>query len=214
MPLFPAYLDIAGQDFLVVGGGKIAAEKIEKLLQFRPRLTVIAPKIDPAITEWASQKRLRIERRAYRPGDIAGRFMVIVAADDVDLQMAVKHECEQARILCNVVDVPSLCDFIFPALVVKGDIVIGISTSGQGPALAAELRRWLEKNLPPDLEKKLETIVEYRRRLPKGRLRQVKVIELTRDLMRPDKPHTKPKSNREKSKSKSTSPKTKRKAGQ
>lgn len=184
MPLFPACIDLTGQDILIVGGGNIAVEKIEKLLQFKPRLTVIAPAIQPVIEEWAAAGTLRVERRAYAAGDIAGRFMVIVAADDVELQKSVKRECELARIMCNVVDVPSLCDFIFPALVVKGDIVIGITTSGQGPALAAELRRWLEKNLPPDLEEKLETIVEYRRRLPKGRVRQVKVIELTRKLMK------------------------------
>lgn len=182
MPLFPAFLDIAGRDVLIVGGGTVAAAKIGRLLPFRPRLTVIARGVRPEIERWANEGRLRLERRPFHPGDTAGRFLVIVATDDQALQAVVKRECEQSGILCNVVDVPSLCDFVFPALIVKGDIVIGISTSGQGPAVAAALRRWLERHLPADLEERLRTVVEYRNRLPRGHVRQAKVIELTRAL--------------------------------
>ena len=90
------------------------------------------------------------EPRAYRPGDLAGAFLAIAATDDPEVQSQVQAEAESHNILLNVADVPERCNFILPALVRRGDLVLAISTGGKSPALARQLREKLETELGPE----------------------------------------------------------------
>ncbi len=172
MPLFPAFVSLKGKKILVVGGGKVATRKVEKLLPFGGEITVVAPKVSKELKKLAKEKRIKLKRRRFLTGDLKNAFMVVVAVDDIDLQKRIFKLCQKRGILCNSVDSPSYCNFIFPAMVVKGDLVIGITTSGKAPALSREVRKLIEKALPEGIEEILDTLHRERKRLPKGRERQ------------------------------------------
>ena len=182
MPYFPLFVNLDGRDVLVVGAGAIATDKVVRLLPFGPRLTVIAPNATPVVERLASEGCLTWHRRAWQKGDCKGRFIVIAGVDDVDVQGEIKAECEAEGIACNTVDVPERCDFYFPALVVEGGVTIGISTGGRSPAVAGAIRRWMEQNLPDDIEARLEKVAALRDSLPPGPERQEQVKRLAEEL--------------------------------
>jgi siroheme synthase-like protein len=140
-PLYIACLRLSGRSCLVVGGGDVGHEKVEGLLACDADVTLIAPEAIPALRELADEGSIRWERRAYEPGDLDGRFLVIAATSDTDVNIAVYDEAERRTMLVNVVDVPPLCNFILPAIVRTGPLAIAISTAGASPALAKRMKR-------------------------------------------------------------------------
>ncbi len=172
MPYFPAFVDLKGKKVVVVGSGKVAERKIEKLLPFEPRIRVISPRITEGIRELHNQGKIEITLRKVRLADIKGAFLVIVAVDDIKLQKRIYQYCKRRGILCNSVDSINYCSFVFPALVVKGDVVIGISTSGKVPALSRAIREHIEKSLPQNIESIRQALENVRKSLPKGKERQ------------------------------------------
>ncbi|OGQ20624.1 MAG: hypothetical protein A2138_05995 [Deltaproteobacteria bacterium RBG_16_71_12] len=151
MPSFPLFISLEGKRVLVIGAGRVAARKIEKLMLFGPRIDVVAPSATDEVEAWARDGKLSLARRAYRAADLDGAELVIVAADDVALQQQVHHACVERKVPVNAVDSPSWCTFTFPALVVEGDATFGISTAGKAPGVAAGLRAWLQRTLPAGL---------------------------------------------------------------
>ncbi|NPA52271.1 MAG: bifunctional precorrin-2 dehydrogenase/sirohydrochlorin ferrochelatase [Aquificae bacterium] len=183
MPLFPTFVDIKGKDILIVGGGNVAQRKIEKLVDFNPNLYVVGKKINEQIKELKkSYKNITLYERAFEFSDIEDKDMVIVAVDDVNLQEEIYKECKKRNIPINSVDSPDYCTFIFPALIVRGDLVIGISTSGKVPGLSAKVRKHIEKCLPQEIESLLEQLYQVRESTPKGEGRQRKILQLIEKL--------------------------------
>ena len=133
---YMACLDLTGRSVLVVGAGRVALEKVEGLLDCGARVTVTAPEIVPEL------ERLPVElvRRAYRPDDLIGRFLVVAATSTTSVNRSVYLDAEARSLLCNVVDVPELCSFILPAVHRQDPIAVAISTGGASPALAQRLR--------------------------------------------------------------------------
>lgn len=151
MPSFPLFISLEGKRVLVIGAGRVAARKVEKLLLFGPRIDVVAPIAVDEIEGWAAAGLVSLARRVYRPDDLDGAELVIVAADDVALQQQVHLACVERKVPVNAVDSPRWCTFTFPALVVEGDATFGISTAGKAPGVAAGLRAWLQRALPRGL---------------------------------------------------------------
>lgn len=137
----PVFLDLAGKDVLVVGGGPIAQRKIATALQAGARVTVVAPEATARIGRWAADKRVRWMRRRFSDADLKGRELVYCSTDDEALNARVGNACRGKRIWVNVVDRPALCSFIVPAIVRRGDVVFAISTGGASPALAKFLMK-------------------------------------------------------------------------
>ena len=141
-PFYIASLRLEGRSCLVVGAGDIALEKVEGLLACNADVVVVAPEATNAeIETLASEGSLRWERREFRGEDLDGRFMAIAATNDSDVNIAVYEAAEQRAMLVNVVDVPSLCNFILPAILRSGPLAIAISTAGASPALAKRMKR-------------------------------------------------------------------------
>jgi siroheme synthase-like protein len=138
---FTPCLDLTDRPCLVVGAGPVGLEKVEGLLAANAAVTVVAPEAVPELRELAADGALRWERREYRSADLEGRLLVFIATADTDLNVRIFREAEQRVMLVNVVDVPPLCNFIMPAVVRRGAIVVAISTSGASPALAKRLKR-------------------------------------------------------------------------
>jgi siroheme synthase-like protein len=133
---YMACLDIAGRHCLVVGGGKIAYEKIVGLVACGALVTVVAPKARPEVQALAVELR----QRAYESADLEGQLFVVAATDIRELNERVSQDAEARGMLCNVVDQPDLCSFILPAVHRNGPIAVAISTGGASPALAQRMR--------------------------------------------------------------------------
>ena len=140
-PLYIACLRLSARPCLVVGGGEVGLEKVEGLLACGADVTLVAPEAVSELQELAAEGSIRWERRAFEPGDLDGRFLVIAATADTDVNISVYEEAERRAMLVNVVDVPPLCNFILPAIVRTGPLAIAISTAGASPALAKRMKR-------------------------------------------------------------------------
>ncbi len=146
---YPVVLDLEGVAVLVVGGGRVAARKAAGLAEAGARVTVIAPEVLPELVALA----VRVERRAYEPGDLAGQRLVMTATDDSGVNAAVAHDARREGIWVNSADDPANCTFILPAVTRSGPVVVAVGTDGSSPALARHLRDEIARDvLGPHVE--------------------------------------------------------------
>jgi precorrin-2 dehydrogenase/sirohydrochlorin ferrochelatase len=139
------FLKLDGRQCLVVGAGKVGEPKIGGLLETGARIHVVALEASATVREWARAGKIELELRAFVAEDLDGAFLAVVATNSRSLNERVYDEAQRRRVLCNVVDVPDLCDFFYPAVVRRGDLQIAVSTAGQSPSLAQKIRQQLEK---------------------------------------------------------------------
>ena len=147
-PYFAAFLDLRGQPGIVVGGGAVAAGKVETLLRSGVRVTVIAPDLCVRLAELATLGAIRHEPRRFQPGDLLGAEIAIAATDDAAANEAVANSARALRIPVNVADDAARSTFIMPALVDRAPVQIAISTAGASPLLARKLRAIIETAVP------------------------------------------------------------------
>lgn len=159
MGYFPFFIELEGKEGLIVGGGRIAAHKIEKLKPYGAKLTVVAPHIEKRLKE---DETLICEERAFADDDVEGKFFVIAATDETERNAHISELCKEKNILVNVVDEKEKCSFIFPSLVKEGKLSAGISTEGASPVVAAALRSRLASSLPEKTEEILDYLAQLR----------------------------------------------------
>ena len=147
--LFPMFLKLDGRNVLLVGAGRVGEPKIGALLETGARIRVVSLDATPTVREWARAGKIELELRHFEPADLNGVFLVVVATNSRRLNETIYQEAQQRGILCNVVDVPDLCDFYYPSVVRRGDLQIAVSTAGQSPSLAQKIRQQLEKQFGP-----------------------------------------------------------------
>lgn len=144
MPVYyPVYLNLAGKQCLVFGGGTVAEGKIPNLLEAGARITVISPEVTPGIREIARRGDLAWKGREYRAGDLEGAFLAVAATNVRHVNQRIFWEAQKCGVLLNVVDDTPLCTFIAPSIVKRGPVTVAISTGGVSPALARKLRESL-----------------------------------------------------------------------
>jgi precorrin-2 dehydrogenase/sirohydrochlorin ferrochelatase len=141
---YPLFLELRNKPVLVVGGGQVAERKVDSLLQAEAVVTVVAPSLTGQLKKWAASGSIRTVLRKFEEADLENALLVISATDDTETQERVAALARAHGILINTVDEPRLCDFIVPAVVRHGDVIVAISTSGKSPALAAALRTKVE----------------------------------------------------------------------
>ena len=168
--LFPMFLKLSDRPCLVVGAGTIAESKIVSLLEAGGRVRVVAPEATPQVRSWAQSNDVQWHQRPFQPHDLEGIFLVVAATSSTELHERIFEEATRRGVLCNIVDVPALCDFYYPAVVQRGALQIAISTSGQSPALAQRLRKQLEEQFGPEYEEWLAQLGEARDKLQAGSL--------------------------------------------
>jgi precorrin-2 dehydrogenase/sirohydrochlorin ferrochelatase len=150
MFFYPVNLNLKDRPCLIIGGGKVAARKAQGLLNCEAQVTIISPTLISELASMLQAGGLSWVKRNYRPGDLRDVFLVIAATDDESVQQQIYEEAEERGVLINVADVPARCNFILPATVRRGDLVISVSTGGKSPALAKQLRMELEKRFGPE----------------------------------------------------------------
>lgn len=159
------FLKLEGKPCLVVGAGKVGESKIVGLLGTGARIRVVALDASEMVHAWARDGKITLEMRAFIPEDLDGTFLAVVATASSALNEAVYREAQQRGVLCNVVDVPEFCDFFYPAVVRRGDLQIAVSTSGQSPSLAQNIRQQLERQFGPAYEQWVAELGATRRRV-------------------------------------------------
>lgn len=150
MSVYPVNLRLAGRECLVVGGGAVAERKAGALVAAGARVTVLSPALTPRLAALAAAGGILHKPSCWRPGAIEKYFIVICATDDSTVNRDAAAEARRGGALVNVADAPELCDFTVPSRVVRGDLVITISTGGGSPALARLLRQEIEERYGPE----------------------------------------------------------------
>jgi precorrin-2 dehydrogenase/sirohydrochlorin ferrochelatase len=163
--LFPLFLKLSARPCLVVGAGAIAESKIASLLEAGGRVRVVAPEATPQVRSWAQSNTLEWRQRPFQTDDLERMFLVIAATSSTELHERIFEEAARRGVLCNIVDVPPLCDFYYPSVVQRGALQIAISTAGESPALAQRLRKQLEEQFGPEYEQWLAQLGEDREKL-------------------------------------------------
>lgn len=159
MPLFPIFIDLKGRKALIVGGGRVALRKAERLSPYGADIFAVAPEFIPG---FAGIPGVTLLERRFEPGDIDGAALVIAATDDGELNAAVSELCRWENIPVNVVDDLEKCSFVFPALVQRGELSVGISTGGASPSAAQYVRRGVEQLVPEGFEGILDFLSAHR----------------------------------------------------
>jgi len=183
MAYFPAFIKLDNKKILIVGGGYIAYEKLEHLLDFTHDISVIASAFSDEMMSRIKQENLAYEKRSYIVGDIKDYAVVIVAVDDIPLQADIFEESKEYNCLCNSVDSVEYCDFIFPSYIKKDDLTIAISTSGASPAMAKHLKLYLRKLIPDSISAFLKEMKELRKTIPKGKERMKMLDKKAQDYI-------------------------------
>lgn len=147
--LFPMFIKLEGKPVLVVGAGKVGEPKIAGLLDTGAQIRVVATEASATVRQWAREGKIELEVRPFTAEDLRGIFLAVVATSSRTLNEHIYNEAQKHGVLCNVVDVPDLCDFFYPAVVRRGDLQIAVSTAGQSPSLAQKIRQQLEKQYGP-----------------------------------------------------------------
>ena len=142
---------------LLVGGGPVAAAKLNQLLAAGARVRVVSPDVRDEIAGLAQDptRQITITKRRFEPADLDGVWLVVAAATpEVNRQVA--EVAETQRVFVNAVDDPANASAFLSGVVRRDGVTLAISTSGQAPALAALLREGLDLLLPGDLASWIE----------------------------------------------------------
>lgn len=180
--LFPMFLKLEGKRCVVVGAGKVGEPKIGGLLETGARVHVVALDASPAVREWAREGRIELDLRPFHPDDLNGAFLAVVATSSRSLNERIYDQAQRRGVMCNVVDVPDLCDFFYPAVVRRGDLQIAVSTAGQSPSLAQKIRQELEKQYGPGYADWVAELGQTRKLILASDIEREKKLDLLHSL--------------------------------
>lgn len=166
--LYPVFLKLEQLSLLIIGGGKVALEKLESVLANSPGTSIrlVGKEIIPEVK--ALQKtfsNLILFERAYHEGDFDNTDLVIAAVNDVALAKQIRQDAHLRNILVNIADKPELCDFYLGSVVRKGDLKIAVSTNGKSPTIAKRIREILTESIPDEIDDVLNNMQDIRNQL-------------------------------------------------
>ncbi len=166
MQYLPIFLDIQGKACLVVGGGEVAARKVELLRRAGAVVTLVAPELGLSLRALQAQGVIRHRCKGFEAGDIDRAYQLVIAATD---QPAVNEQVSAAAhdqgVPVNVVDHPEACSFIVPSILDRSPVVVAVSTGGASPVLARLIRARLESLIPAAYGRLAEICARYRDRV-------------------------------------------------
>jgi uroporphyrin-III C-methyltransferase/precorrin-2 dehydrogenase/sirohydrochlorin ferrochelatase len=148
MNYLPIFIDIKKRPVLVVGGGDVAARKVNLLLRAQASVVVVAPQLCSSLQQQADDGVISHRKAMYDQQQLRGCALVIAATDDSSLNVRISHEAKQLGVPVNVVDHPELCTFILPSIIDRSPVIVAVSTGGASPVLGRLLRARLETLIP------------------------------------------------------------------
>ena len=130
-PYFPMFIDLTEKKVVVAGAGTIAKRRIRSLLNFTNHLTVIAPEVNKELKSLEAEGLLTILKRKCEMEDFYSADLVIATTNDAQINNAIYDTCRKQGILVNVCSDKQKCDFYFPGIAMKDQVVVGITASGK-----------------------------------------------------------------------------------
>ncbi|MCD2425035.1 TSUP family transporter [Niabella pedocola] len=184
--LFPVFLKLEALQLLIIGGGKVALEKLGAVLANSPatRIHLVATAIAPEVKELAeTHPAMRLSERPYTIEDIRECSLIIAAVNDLETAVQIKADAAKEEKLVNIADKPALCDFYLGSVVKKGHLKIAISTNGKSPTIAKRLRETFTAAIPDEMNDLLDNMQQIRDQLSGNLDHKVKVLNnITKDL--------------------------------
>lgn len=184
--LYPIFLRMHKIQTLIVGGGNVALEKLTFLLKSSPNANVmmVAPFFRDEVRYLAKQFGIQLIVTSYEVSFLCDKDLVIVATDNLEVNMQIYQDAKQRNLLVNVADTPELCDFYLGGIVTKGNVKIAISTNGKSPTTAKRLRQFFEEVIPNDINTLVENLNSYRKTIKGDFEHKVKKLnEITETLI-------------------------------
>jgi uroporphyrin-III C-methyltransferase/precorrin-2 dehydrogenase/sirohydrochlorin ferrochelatase len=169
MKLFPLFADLHQRRVLVVGGGAVAARKVQALLEAGAHVRVGAPELNPELAVLAREGAITHVLGRFQEDWLDDAWLVVAATDDADVNAQVAAVAGARRILANVVDDPALSSFQVPSIVDRSPLIVAISSSGVAPVLARRLRERIESLFDHALGPLAELAARYRPRIRERR---------------------------------------------
>ena len=164
MTLYPIMLNMSGQQAVIIGGGDVAVRKLSDLIFAGANIKIISPEFNDEIIKVSElfKDRITLIKRKYEKNDLDAALLVFSATNDADINREIFNDAKERNILINAADDPSNCSFYIPSFIRRGDLILSVSTSGASPAMAARLRREIEKHIPENIEIILERLNKAR----------------------------------------------------
>ena len=163
MRYYPAFLNLENRIAVVVGGGPVAERKTLSLIETGANVVVISPELTVALHTLVKNRQIHHISRLFRKGDLKGAILAVAATDSPETNREISLEGDSLSIFVNNVTSPERSTFIVPALLSRGDLQIAVSTGGQSPSLAGNLKEKLEGIFGPEYEDFLGLIGQARK---------------------------------------------------
>lgn len=166
--LYPIFLKLETLSLLIIGGGKVALEKLDSVLGNSPDTVVklVAKEIIPEVRALQSQfPNITLHERAYNDTDFDTVDLAVIAVNDIVLAGQIRDRAHQKNVLVNIADKPDLCDFYLGSIVKKGNLKIAISTNGKSPTIAKRLRETFTEIIPDEMDHILDNMQNIRNQL-------------------------------------------------
>ena len=165
MGCYPIFLEMAGRACVVIGGGAVAERKVAALLEVGASVTIVSPSLSAPLETLAKAGKVRHVGRDYAPGDLAGYQFAFIATGDREVNAAAAREGRERGVWINAVDDPARCDFILPAVIRRGQLLVAVATGGTSPALTRAIREELETYFTEEYAALADIVAEVRREL-------------------------------------------------
>lgn len=149
MAYFPMYINLENKKVIVVGGGKAALRKINSLLYFGAKIAVIAPKVCDDIK---AIKGINVHESNVALDILQNADIVVAATKRGDINTKIGAYCNERGIMVNVADNKEMSSFLFPGVVVRGDLVVGVTTGGHSQAVSKQIRNMIDRMIPSEYE--------------------------------------------------------------
>lgn len=143
---YPIMIDLKDKNVCIIGGGNIALRKAKKYLDYEASVFVVGKVIKSEFYKLKDDycNNLTLSKGEFKEEHLKNAFLVEIATDNRELNNKIYDICKYNNILCNVVDSPKDCDYIIPATVKRGSLILSVSTCGKSPSYSSKIRKELE----------------------------------------------------------------------
>ncbi len=184
--LYPIFLKLSQLHILIVGGGKVAEEKLRFLHKSSPnaQVLIVSKDFNSELLKFIKNHNIPFVKMIYNKAILKNKQIVIAATNNKEINKQIYTDSKAKNILINVADTPGLCDFYLGGIITKGHVKIAISTNGKSPTLSKRLRQFFEEILPDEISELADNLDNYRKILKPDFAKKVaKLNHITKNLL-------------------------------